>query len=133
MVKFHMGLKIREYAKSKGVKFTWLALKTGIERGNMNKLLARPELSVSQIKIFSKALNHDFFQYLVDEGPSVEEPLPVYGDKPQVIVKIKIVDGEGEHTVPESEVTKMLGEAAKLWLEDMKKKKPKKQPVKRKK
>lgn len=131
MVKFHMGSKIREYAKSKGVKFTWLALKTGIERGNMNKLLARPELSVSQIKTFSKVLNHDFFQYLVDEEEDdsvVEETKAEYGKK-QLVVVVKIVDEEGEHPVPQNEVTKLLDMAAKLWMEDLEKKKQKKQPV----
>lgn len=65
----HIGKKIEEIAKSKGLGATELAKKLNTTRENIYNIYARELIDTPLLLLCCKVLKHDFFQYFYSEEP----------------------------------------------------------------
>lgn len=65
---FHIGQHIRQILRLQGVTVTTLAEQIHTTRTNMHKILNKENIDVELLKSISKALNHDFFKDISDNG-----------------------------------------------------------------
>jgi transcriptional regulator with XRE-family HTH domain len=79
----HIGSKIKETAEARGISKAELARRLNMSSTNVHKIFKRESVDTQLLSNISKALEHNFFQYFMDEYHSDEitdynEKLTVY-------------------------------------------------------
>ena len=60
----HIGNKLKQVAKQKGIKITDLAKRISTTRENIYSIFRRRTIDTGLLDKFCKTLDHDFYQYL---------------------------------------------------------------------
>ncbi len=68
----HIGKKIEEVTKERGMTKAELARRVHTSRQNINTVLKKENLDTGLIKKFGRALNYDFFQHFTNAQPKEE-------------------------------------------------------------
>jgi DNA-binding Xre family transcriptional regulator len=68
IIVMHIGEKIYQIVKEKGVKVNWLAEQVNTTRSNMQKIFKRDDISVLTLTKISKALNYNFLHDVESEA-----------------------------------------------------------------
>jgi len=110
----HLGQLVKEIAKSKGVKFTWLAEQLHMSRQNLNSVFQRHALDVELLQNLSDLLDYNFFDHVTPERfrnletatettSDVQEPAASeqYAQKPKITIQITVEDPEIERKLLE--------------------------------
>ncbi|PCJ88717.1 MAG: hypothetical protein COA57_03180 [Flavobacteriales bacterium] len=112
----HIGNKIRELVKEKGLAVTEFAKKINYSRRNAYVIFSRKSIDTAVLKKIGEVLEYDFFKYYIKEDitSKAEEPAPKYNRQ--------LKDYETKIEALSSEI-KYLKEINDLLKEKLKKKK----------
>lgn len=60
----HIGHKIEEVVRSKGIGVSWLASQICCSRSNVYKIFSNPKIDIEMLRRLGEVLNYDFFSDL---------------------------------------------------------------------
>jgi len=111
MSSIHVGQLIRQVAKDKGIKFTYLSEALSMSRQNLNSVFQRKSVDLVLLYKFSEVLDYNFFYDVmpdrfkddgsISRGSMVNEPEEPYNaaKKPRITLQIAIHDPSVEQEV----------------------------------
>lgn len=116
----HIGEKIKQRAKHLRIGPTELGKLINTSKQNVYGIYKRRSIDVEMLKKISKALDHDFFQYFVNENLSVvNEPIAKYTTSSNKDKAFKEILQELEHC--KKEVERLKKEVAEKEISYLKK------------
>jgi hypothetical protein len=65
----HIGSILKQYCEDNHIVLQDLCTKIGINTSTARKIFRRDRIYVDTVHAFSKALNHNFFQYFIEDLP----------------------------------------------------------------